>query len=148
MSKRSKPISHTWVDSTRAPMYVVRLPSPAPFSELLAFCATREEWAKTQDAPVAFVFDISRLTTKDASGRPRDVFIEHLKRFEEFDKKWTCAVGIVAGSAVTRGLVTAVFWLQSPCFEYCVVPTVEEAVVFTQVRLEIASRRRLTTAVA
>lgn len=129
-------------------MYVVRLPSPASLPDLFAFCAAREEWAKTQVGPVAFVFDISKLTTKDASGRPRAVFVEHLKRFEEYDKQHTCAVGIVADSAVARGIVSAVFWLQSPCFAYDVVPTIDEAIVFAKARLEVASRRRPSIAVA
>ncbi len=123
-------------------MYVVRMPSPMPLSELISFCAAREQWAVSQIGPVAFVVDISRLTTKEATSRHRELFAEHMRRFEPFEKQHTCAVGIVASGSVTRGIVNAVFWLQSPSFAYCVAPTVEEAVVFTQARLELALRRR------
>jgi hypothetical protein len=148
LSRRFKPIVHAWIDSTRAPMYVVRMPSPMLITELMSFCAAREQWAATQVGPVAFVVDISKLSTKEATARHRELFAEHMRRFESFERQHTCAVGIVAASAVTRGIVTAVFWLQNPSFAYCVVPTVEEAIVFTQARLELALRRRASIAVA
>jgi hypothetical protein len=144
-SRRFKPISHPWIDSTRAPMYVARMPSPMPLTELMGFCTAREQWATTQIGPVAFVVDVSRLTTKDATARHREVFAEHMQRFESFEKQHTCAVAIVAASAVTRGIVSAVFWLQSPSFAFSVVSKVEEGVVFTQARLELALRRRAAT---
>lgn len=147
-NRRAKPIPHPWIDSSRAPMYVVRMPSPMSIPDLMGFAAAREAWAASTQSPVAFVVDVSRLTTKDASARHREVFAEHMKRFEAFETQWTSAVAIVAGSAVTRGIVSAVFWLQSPTFAYCVVPTVEAAIVFTQARLELALRRRSAVALS
>jgi hypothetical protein len=141
-SRRFKPIPHPWIDSTRAPMYVARMPCPMPLTELMGFCAAREQWAATQIGPIAFVVDISKLTTKDATARHREVFAEHMRRFEPFEKQHTCAVAVVAGSAVTRGILSAVFWLQTPSFAYSVVSSVEEGIVFTQARLELALRRR------
>jgi hypothetical protein len=140
-AKRTKPIPHPWIDSGRAPMYVARMPSPMPLHELMGFCTAREQWSANTVGPVAFVVDISRLTTKDATARHREVFAEHMKRFEAFESQHTAAVGIVASSAVTRSIVSAVFWLQNPTFAYCVAPTVEEAIVFVQARLELALRR-------
>ncbi|MET0283640.1 MAG: hypothetical protein ABW352_04200 [Polyangiales bacterium] len=147
-SRRFKPIPHPWIDSARAPMYVVRMPSPMPLTELISFCAAREQWATTQIGPVAFVVDISKLTTREATARHRELFAEHMRRFEPFERQHTCAVGIVSSGAVTRGIVSAVFWLQHPTFAYCVVPTAEEAIVFTQARLELALRRRPSIALA
>jgi hypothetical protein len=139
VTPRARPIAHPWIDSSRAPLYVVRMPSPMSSSDLLGFARAREQWSETVRSPVAFVVDISRLTTADGMGQNRALFAGHLRRFEAFEKRYTAAVGIVADSAITRGIVKAVFWLQQPAFAYTVVTTVEDAVVFTSARLRNAA---------
>lgn len=112
-----------------------------PLSELMSFGSAREKWSEAVHAPVAFVVDISKLTMRDGTGRHRSVFADHMQRFEPFETRYTCAVGIVAESAVTRSIVTGLFWLQRPTFAYAVVPTVDDAVVFAGARLRIAANR-------
>jgi hypothetical protein len=105
-------IPHPWIDSSQAPLYVWRFPAEASYDDCTAFCQARETWARDVFTPVAWVVDLTLLQKADA--RHRQIFGEHLKRFERYDRRCNAGSALVVPNAWLRGVVTAVFWLSPP----------------------------------
>jgi hypothetical protein len=107
--------------------------------EALEACVqAREKWAATTHEPVAWVVDLTRLTSVDA--RHRKAFADHLERFRPFDERWTAASAIVASNPWLRGLVTAVFWLAPPKFPNRVFADRDQAILWALSKLEQRER--------
>jgi hypothetical protein len=121
----ARPIPHPWIDSSRAPLYVWTLRDDPTSSVVAACLAAREQWSEGTQEPVAWVVDLTQLSSVNAI--QRKMFATHLERFRPFDEKWTAASAIVASSPWLRGLVTAVFWLSPPKFPNRVFADVESA---------------------
>lgn len=108
------PVDHPWVDSSRAPIYIVSCPVSTTDEELIAFCNARESWAERATYPVAWVVDLSAVRTMTA--RQRQLFAAHLERFERHDIAHNRGSALVVPNPLLRGVVTAVFWLKTPRF--------------------------------
>ena len=127
------PIDHPWIDSSRAPLYVWTLQDD-PTSHVVDACLrARERWAEATGEPVAWVVDLTRLSSVPAL--QRKLFAAHLQRFRKFDERWTAASAIVASSPWLRGLVTAVFWVSPPGFPNRVFADVRGAREWAEVEL-------------
>lgn len=97
-------------------------PSDAQLDEHVdAFTA----WCDANREPVAGVVYLRKLLVGTAKQRKRMAELE--KRLEEHDRQYMHACGIVAPNAMTRGLVTAVFWLKPPIYPYKLFSTFDGA---------------------
>lgn len=129
----ASPIDHPWIDSRRAPLYVWTLQDD-PTSHIVDACLrARERWANATREPVAWVVDLTRLSS--VTPLQRKLFSAHLDRFRKFDEQWTAASAIVASSPWLRGLVTAVFWLSPPRFPNKVFADVNDARAWAEIEL-------------
>ena len=109
-------VGHRWVDSSRAPLYILTFPESTTDEELLAFCNAREAWAERATHPVAWVVDLSAVRTVTA--RQRQIFATHLGRFERHDIAHNRGSALVVPNAILRGVVTAIFWIKPPRFPH------------------------------
>jgi 1,2-phenylacetyl-CoA epoxidase PaaB subunit len=127
-------IDHPWVSHQHAPIYEWTFPAEATDEELAAFVRAREEWATRAHYPVAWVVELSNITT--ANAKQRRVFAEHLKRFEEHDVQWNAGSALIVPSGWLRGLVTAVFWISPPKFPHQAFATRTDALEWAQMQLD------------
>ena len=127
------PLVHPWIDQSRAPIYVLTFPSQATDSELLALCSARERWAQRAMYRVAWVVDLSGVLS--ASAQQRNLFSEHLKRFESHDRAYNQGSALIVPNAFVRGIVTAVFWLKPPNFPNQCFPDAKQAFAWAEKQL-------------
>jgi 1,2-phenylacetyl-CoA epoxidase PaaB subunit len=132
------PLVHPWIDQTRAPIYVLTFPSQASDGELLGMCAARERWAQRAMYRVAWVVDLSGVLS--ATAQQRNLFSEHLKRFEAHDRAYNAGSALIVPNAFVRGLVTAVFWLRPPSFPNQCFPEAAQAFAWAEKQLAAADR--------
>ncbi len=109
-------IDHPWVSHRHMPIYEYTFPAEATDEELDAFVRARDDWAKRAHYPVAWVVDLSNITK--ATAKQRRAFAKHLKGFEEHAVQWNGGSALIVPSGWLRGLVTAVFWISLPKFQY------------------------------
>jgi hypothetical protein len=127
------PIEHAWIDSSRAPLYMMTFPVVTLDEDLRACCDARERWAKIAKYPVSWVVDLSAITNTTA--KQRRIFSEHLARFEPHDRAYNRGSALIVPNAFLRGVVTAVFWLKPPTFPNECFATKEEALRWARIRL-------------
>ncbi|MEZ4254959.1 MAG: hypothetical protein R3A78_04470 [Polyangiales bacterium] len=126
--------SHPWLDTSRAPVLVARLPASATDDEVRAYYAALEQYLFGQPRRYAFVTD-ARVAAR-ATATQRRIAAEFERRTADYDKVWCAGVAIVADSPLARGLVTAVFWMAPPIYPYKVAASLSEALVWARAQLD------------
>ena len=132
-------MAHPWVDSSRAPIYVVTFPASTTDEALLAFTAAREAWTLHCKSLVAWVVDLSAI--REVTANQRKIFAEHLTRFEPHDIAYNCGSALVVPNAVLRGVVTAIFWIKSPKFPNQLFEKREDALVWATKQVRAGKKR-------
>jgi hypothetical protein len=126
-------IHHPWIDSSRAPLYILTFPASTTDDELIACCTARESWAEKVRYPVAWVVDLSQIRT--ATARQRQIFGQHLGRIERHNISYNQGAALIVPNAVLRGVVTATFWIKPPSFPYRLFATRQEGLDWAAERL-------------
>jgi hypothetical protein len=132
-------VAHPWVDSSRAPVYVITFPVSATDEMVQSFATAREAWAQHCKSPVAWVVDLSAI--REAPASQRRLFAEHLARFEPHDIAYNCGSALVVPNALVRGIVTAIFWIKAPKFPHQLFQKREDAVVWATRNVRASKKR-------
>ena len=116
---------HRWILVEGAPLYVMRFPSQTTDQELRGLIEAREHWARECRHTHAWLVDLSAVEKVPAS--QRRMFGEHLREMRPCDIRYNAGSGIVVGSPIVRGILTAVFWITPPEFPHSVHKYVDDA---------------------
>lgn len=127
------PLEHPWVRHELVPVYEWAFPAHPTDVELSSFIEARNRWARLVQYPVAWLVDLSHMTT--ATPVQRKTFAEHVKSFEPFDMKYTAGVAAIVPNPLMRGLVTAVYWITPPKFPNRVFARREEGITWLRKQL-------------
>jgi hypothetical protein len=114
--ERYLPINHPWIDSQRAPIYRVNFPATTSDDSLRGYCRAVEKWSGQVRYPIAWVMDLSRVTS--VSAQQRAAFAKYMAAMRKFDEQYTRASALILPSTLLRGIATAVFWLYEPTFPH------------------------------
>lgn len=109
-------INHPWVDETQAPLYRLSYPPETTEQDLRAYYEKIDAWAASLTEPVAWIVDVGNLVK--ATPAQRKLVAEREARFSEVQKRLYRGSALVAKSTLTRGIVTAVFWMAPPPYPY------------------------------
>jgi hypothetical protein len=126
-------VDHPWVDSSRAPLYILNFPASTTDEELIACCAAREAWAERAHYPVAWMVDLSAIRT--VTPRQRQIFASHLGRLEQHNITYNRGAAVIVPNSILRGVVTAVFWFKPPKFPYRLFAQRQEGVLWADGQL-------------
>ncbi len=110
------PIGHSWVDESGAPLYRLAFPPRTTDEELHAYYDKVDRWAASLTEPVAWVVDVAGVVS--ATPAQRKIVSEREARLSAIQKRLYRGSAFVAKSTLTRGLVTAVFWMTPPPYPY------------------------------
>ena len=99
-------------------------------AQLDAHCEAMKLWSEANLRALGGVVYLRRLLTGTAKQRQQLAELE--KDLEAHDAKHVKACGIVAPNAITRGFVTAVFWLKPPVYPYRLFKTFEKALAWVE----------------
>ncbi len=130
---------HPWIDATDAPIYRVRFPSGIEnvdignyFEKLTALYRSFGDGAPK----VGWVMDCTQLLKVTAVQRKE--FADRAKRIAIYERRWVEAMGVVATTALSQGIVTAVFWFYKPGYPYRVFRDTKTAHAWVVEQLEDA----------
>lgn len=117
---------HSWVDTANAPIYVCTPPRNATVTddEVSDFIAWWDSFVLPRREPYGVIWDLRGEVSILAS--QRKLLAESERRWEEYDKKYNFGQACVMSGRMTRGLVTAVYWIHPPCYPFHVFGTLEE----------------------
>lgn len=104
-------------------------------AELDAHIEALESWSYAHSTDIGVVVILHSALSGSATQRRKLAALE--KRLEEHDREHVKACAIVAPNALTRGLVTAVFWIAPPVYPYRLFEQAEPALAW--VRAELGS---------
>lgn len=117
------------IDCTQWPIIVWESPArrveDGPTEEALALL--EDIWRSTPAGVKSFTLTDLSAMTEAAPASQRKYAAEFQKRNRELQVRASVGGAIVATSALVRGVLTAVFWLQQSALETCVVGSREEA---------------------
>jgi hypothetical protein len=123
-------LDHEWIDEKRAPLYVLTFPEQPSSEELHAFFDVLEAWYQKLRGPVSFVVRVDNVISADS--RMRKIVTDRDAGLAEYQDKYLKGVALVANSAFSRGLVTAVSWVHRFHAQQRVFGRLEEALIWAQ----------------
>lgn len=129
------PLDHPWIDSARAPLYVLRFPPSTTDEELHACCTAREVWADRARYPVAWVVDMSAV--REVTARQRQMFGAHLGKMDRHNFNYNRGASLIVPNAIVRGMVTAAFWIKPPRFPHRLFATRSEGLRWAEDQLRV-----------
>lgn len=133
------PILHPWIDTSRAPLYVLKFPASTTDDELIACCDAREVWADRARYPVTWVVDMSAVRT--VTPRQRQIFGAHLGRMDKHNFTYNRGASLIVPNAVIRGMVTAAFWIKPPRFPHRLFSNRGEGLRWAEEQLRVGHAR-------
>ena len=108
--------THPWITHIEGTLYKQTFPSDCSTEDLAAYLQAIEQLVFQINEPYAFVIDLGGIIS--TSSEQRRLTAESDKRQRDHDKEFCAGVAYYAKAAWTRGLVTAVYWLQPPVYPY------------------------------
>jgi hypothetical protein len=128
------------LDDAAFPLLIVRFGpdwTPQDFSTYLLWYFQRLQ----RHQQLAVVFDATRARAPSALERRQQA--DFLREHEGLLRLYCAGAAFVISSAVIRGALTAIFWVQPPVYEHTVVPTVVEATAWARQRLASNLQRQM-----
>ena len=128
---------HPWV--TRIPdkdVYVHTYPNDPDDAVLRGYFEACLSDVSKLNAPYTIVADLRELDSYKIGAHHRRVFSEFQQAMHEFDAKWCRGTSIVTISGFQRGLITAVYWLKPPVYEYALHYTVVDGIEYAKAQLQ------------
>ncbi len=123
---------HPWSDFSRSPLVIARYPAVTSEEEVMRFFTMSEEWMKTIHTPWALVFDFSLYDAKTSTPAKRRIFADGQRQMEAMLDEHCLGIGVVAPSAIMRGVITAVSWFHRPPVPLHVVSSLDAAIVWVE----------------
>ena len=122
---------HVWYDDSRAPVVVLTMPSKFDDAALTAALTAATRWLLEEvDAPFGFIADLQRPLA--ISPRQRKLVASAEAAYAHVDARFNAGQAFVVGSAISRGIVTALTWLSPPVYPYVVVSSIAEAFAWVE----------------
>ena len=127
-------LDHPWLKQVEATLFVQQYPRRASDDELVDVLAAIERLVFSLRSPYGWIVDLGGVMTASAS--QRRLFSEHEDRTKEHDKQWNAGAALLSRSAITTGIITAVFWLSKPSYPTKVFSDIREAEGWARAQLK------------
>jgi hypothetical protein len=139
MTARPTPLpDHPWLGQLDDALFVQSFPRTMTDVELASFLEATAKLVFGKHSPYAWVVDVGGLL--HASAKQRRMFADFEMRVREHDRRFCAGAAIFAPHPITRGIVTAVFWLSPPSYPYLVTGSLAEAHAYARHKLALARR--------
>jgi hypothetical protein len=125
---------HPWISLIEFPLYKMAFPNAGNDADLAAMNEDVLRISKAMDSPYAWVVDMSKVAT--CTAYQRKLVADNDIALREYERKNLVCSAIVADSTLTRGLLTAVFWLAPPIYPYKIFATAGEAEIWARQQLK------------
>ena len=127
-------LDHPWLKQIEATLFIQQYPRWATDEELIEMLDAVERLVFSLHAPYAWLVDLGGVLTASAS--QRRIFSEHEDRTKEHDARFNAGSALLSRSAITSGIITAVFWLSKPSYPTKVFSEIREAERWARAQLK------------
>jgi hypothetical protein len=117
--------SHSWLDTSRAPLYVLTYPTDRDLEHVVAAHRAVEAIYRSARGPVAWLVD-ARLVT-GATATERQAVASHEARVSELAQRYCVGLALVSPNMLVRGLFTAVTWISPLRYTFQTFGAMDEA---------------------
>ena len=132
-------LEHPWLKQVEATLFLQHYPRSATDDELKEMLQAIERLVFSLRAPYAWIVDLGGVLGAPAS--QRRLASEHEDRTKEHDARFNAGSAILSRSAITTGIITAIFWLSKPSYPTKVFSDLREAERWSRAQIERARRR-------
>lgn len=87
-------------------------------------------WYSELDRKTTWMTNISHITSTTAA--QRRLVASYEKKIAPYSKEKLLGMAFYGGSALQRGMVTAVFWIHPPVYKHCLVENREQALTWVR----------------
>jgi len=127
-------LDHPWLKQVEATLFVQQYPRSTTDEELKAMLEAVERLVFSLQSPYAWIVDLGGVLAAPAS--QRRLFSEHEDRTKQHDRKFNAGSALLSRSAITTGIITAVFWLSKPSYPTKVFSDLREAEGWARAQLK------------
>ena len=127
-------LNHPWLKQIEGPLFLQQFPRRASDAELVEMLDCVERLVFSMRSPYAWIVDLNGVMAASAS--QRRLFSEHEDRTKEHDAKLNAGAALLSRSAITTGIITAVFWLSKPSYPTKVFSDVREGETWARTQLK------------
>lgn len=97
-------------------MVVLRFPAQFSDADVQLAISALESFFRKTERTQAWIVDLSDIERTTA--RQRGWFAEYEKRVAEMTSRYVTRAAYIAPNQIVRGILTAVFWIQSPVYPH------------------------------
>lgn len=124
---------HPWIDSSKAPLYILYPPSVIANADLIDYLRLQEEFIVNRPHHYVWVCDVGHLFSFDAHQRALvaacDNTLKPYERIYNLGQAW------VLESAMARGVLAALYWMSPPVYPTTVVATRAAGIAWAERKL-------------
>lgn len=129
-------LDHPWLEQVEETLFLQVYPRTASDDELRGMLDAIERLVFSLRSPYGWLVELGGVLSAPAS--QRRLVAEHEERTKEHDRTFNAGSALLARSAITSGIITAVFWLSKPSYPTKVFSDLREAERWA--RLQLAAR--------
>jgi hypothetical protein len=108
--------AHAWFRESRPGLVVLTFPKQFNDAEVQLVIAALESFFRATGRIQAWIIDLSAIDGSTA--RQRRLFAEYEKRVAELTSRYVTRAAYIAPNQIVRGILTAIFWIQSPVYPH------------------------------
>ena len=127
-------LDHPWLKQVEATLFLQQYPRTGSDEELKTMLAAIERLVFSMRGPYAWIVDVGGVLAAPAS--QRRLLSEHEDRTKEHDRRFNAGSALLSRSAITTGIITAVFWLSKPSYPTKVFSDLREAERWARAQLK------------
>jgi hypothetical protein len=135
-------IGHPWIDESEAPILHLTYPRQTTLAELEKYYEAVGAFLERLDTQVAWLVDCTHIIA--ANAEQRRYVAEQEAKYKEIQEKYYVASGLYVANAMTRGIITAVFWLSPPPYPYKIFSSRAPAHAYVTDAMAMAIAKRAT----
>ncbi len=127
-------LEHPWLKQVEATLFLQQYPRTGTDEELKGMLQAIERVVFSVNGPYAWIVDLGGVLS--ASATQRRLVSEHEDRTKAHDAKFNAGSALLSRSAITTGIITAIFWLSKPSYPTKVFSDVREAERWARAQLK------------
>lgn len=117
---------HAWFDASRAPYIIMRVPAVVGDDMLEGALREVSRWL-LEDVNALFSFVANFERPLKITARQRRMMANAERQYAHVDRTYNAGQAVIVQSPMTRGVLTAVYWLSPPVYPYAFFSDMESA---------------------
>ena len=128
---------HAWYENVKAPIIIMHFPDRFGDEELDGALKAVQHWLlKEVDAPFSFIADMRRPLS--ITSKQRKMMADYEQSYVDIDRRFNAGQAVIVSNPITRGFITAIYWMSPPIYPTRIVGSMSEALHWLEPHFERA----------